>query len=167
MFVNCREEDECMKKVVLLIAGFTFIISAFSQTRIAPQKSREEILNETYCTGLFSTLHADYFDFLDDRVSNTALGYLNVLDWLRGRVAGLQVYNANYNKRIPYIRNQRAGVFVDEILVDYDFISMLPVTDIAMIKVIKGPFSHPWGGAGGTIAIYTIRGDDEEEMESE
>ena len=150
-----------MRIFFLMITIALFSISAFSQTRIAPQKSQEEILNETYCTGLFSTLHADYFDFLDETVSNSAMGYLNVLDWLKGRVAGLQVYNAKYYTRIPFIRNQRAGVFIDQIPVDYDFLAMLPVTDIAMIKVIKGPFSHPWGGPGGTIAIYTIRGDEE------
>ncbi len=158
------EEDVYMKKLFLFIIISTFSIAAFSQIRIAPQKSKEEILNETYCTGLFTTLHADYFDFLDESVSNSAMGYLNVLDWLQGRVAGLQVYSAKYNKRIPFIRNQRAGVFIDEMPVDYDFLSMLPVSDIAMIKVIKGPFSHPWGGAGGTIAIYTIRGEVEEEI---
>jgi len=156
-----------MKKVFLFIIISTFSISAFSQIRIAPQKSREEILNETYCTGLFATLHADYFDFLDDRVSNSAMGYLNVLDWLQGRVAGLQIYKAKYHTRIPFLRNQRAGVFVDEIRVDYEFLSMLPVTDIAMIKVIKGPFGNPLGGPGGTIAIYTIRGGEEEEFEAE
>ena len=151
-----------MRSVFLMMTLAVISISVFSQTRISNQKSREEILNETYCTGLFTTLHADYFDFLDDRVSNSAMGYMNVLDWLQGRVAGLQIYTAKYNSRIPFIRNQRAGVFIDEIPVDYNFLSMLPVTDIAMIKVIKGPFSHPWGGSGGTIAIYTIRGDDEE-----
>jgi hypothetical protein len=158
------KEDVCMKKVFLFIIFGAFSISAYSQIRIGRQKTREEILNETYCTGLFATLDADYFDFLDDRVSSSAMGYLNVLDWLQGRVAGLQIYNAKYNRRIPFIRNQRAGVFIDEMLVDYDFLSMLPVSDIAMIKVIKGPFSHPWGGSGGTIAIYTIRGDEEEEI---
>jgi hypothetical protein len=35
-----------------------------------------------------------------------------------------------------------------------------------MIKVIKGPFAGAIGnGGGGTIAIYTIRADDEEEEE--
>jgi hypothetical protein len=150
-----------MKKVLFFIMISAFSISVFSQKRIAPQKTWKEILNETYCTGLFTTLDADYFDFLDDRVSNSAMGYLNVLDWLQGRVAGLHIYNAKYNTRIPYIRNERAGVFVDEVRVDYDFLSMLPVTDIAMIKVIKGPFGNPTGGPGGTIAIYTIRGDEE------
>ena len=157
------EEDVKMKKVFLFILVFSFCVAAFGQVRIAPQKTKDEILNETYCTGLFSTLDAVYFDLLDDKVSGTVVGYQNVLDWLQGRVAGLNVYSSKYNRRIPFIRNQRAGVFVDEIPVDYDYLSMLPVTDIAMIKVIKGPFAHPLAGTGGTIAIYTVRGGDEEE----
>jgi len=152
-----------MKKVFLFILVFSFCVAAFGQVRIAPQKTKDEILDETYCTGLFSTLDAVYFDLLDDKVSGTVVGYQNVLDWLQGRVAGLNVYSSKYNRRIPFIRNQRAGVFVDEIPVDYDYLSMLPVTDIAMIKVIKGPFAHPLAGPGGTIAIYTVRGGDEEE----
>ena len=151
-----------MKKVFLFILVFSFCVAAFGQVRIAPQKTKDEILNETYCTGLFSTLDAVYFDLLDDKVSGTVVGYQNVLDWLQGRVAGLNVYSSKYNRRIPFIRNQRAGVFVDEIPVDYDYLSMLPVTDIAMIKVIKGPFAHPLAGPGGTIAIYTVHGGDEE-----
>jgi len=156
-----------MKKVFLFTLIFALGITAFGQTRIAPQKTRDEILNDTYCTGLFSTLDATYFDFLDNKVIGTVVGYQNVLDWLQGRVAGLNVYHSKYNRRIPFIRNQRAGVFVDEIPVDYDYLNMLPVTDIAMIKVIKGPFAHPLGGPGGTIAIYTIRGGDDEEMGDE
>jgi outer membrane receptor for ferrienterochelin and colicin len=76
-------------------------------------------------------------------------------------VAGLQIYTTKNNLRIPFIRNQRAAVYVNEIRMDYDYLSMLPVNDIAMIKVIKGPFVGGWGGAGGAIAIYTIRGEDE------
>ena len=156
-----------MKKIFLFVIVSSFGIAAFGQTRIAPQKTRNEILNETYCTGLFSTLDAVYFDLLDDRANASVMGYQNVLDWLQGRVAGLNVYRSKYNRRIPVIRNQRAGVFVDEIPVDYDYVNMLPVTDIAMIKVIKGPFAHPWSGAGGTIAIYTIRGGDDEDLGDE
>jgi hypothetical protein len=142
-------------------------ITAFAQRRIAPQKTTNEILNEAYCTGLFSTPDAVYFDMLDDRVNGTVVAYQNVLDWLQGRVAGLNVYRSKYNRRIPIVRNQRAGVFVDEIPVDYDYLNMLPVTDIAMIKVIKGPFAHPLAGPGGAIAIYTIRGGDDEGEDEE
>jgi hypothetical protein len=152
-----------MKKFFLIVTITAFSISGFSQKRIAPVKTKEELLNEEYCTGLFNTQQADYFDFLDDNVNTSAMGYLNVLDWLQGRVAGLQVYTTRNNLRIPFIRNQRAGVYVNEVRVDYDYLSMLPVTDIAMIKVIKGPFVGGWGGAGGTIAVYTIRGEDESE----
>jgi len=79
-----------MKKIFLFIIISAFSISVFSQKRIAPQKTREEILNETYCTGLFTTLDADYFDFSDDRVSNSAMGYLNVLDWLQAYTFTMQ-----------------------------------------------------------------------------
>ena len=44
------------------------------------------------------------------------------------------------------------------------YLDMLPVTDIAMIKIIKGPFVGAWDGAGGAIVIYTIRGEGNEEQ---
>jgi hypothetical protein len=150
-----------MKKLFLIITVVAFSIPVFSQKRIAQVKTKEDLLNEEYCSGLFNTQHADYFDFLDDRVNASAMAYLNVLDWLQGRVAGLQIYTTKNNLRIPFIRNQRAGVYVNEMRVDYDYLSMLPVSDIAMIKIIKGPFVGGWGGAGGAIAIYTIRGEEE------
>ncbi|MGZ8559607.1 MAG: hypothetical protein ACXWWC_14795, partial [Chitinophagaceae bacterium] len=156
-------EDEYMKKLIIIMIVLAFSIPVFSQKRLTQSRTKEEVLNEKYCSGLFSTLHADYFDFLDERVNTSAMGYMNVLDWLQGRVAGLQVYTTTNNVRIPFIRNQRAGVFVDEMWVSYDFLSMLPVMDIAMIKIIKGPFLGGWGSPGGAIAIYTIpAGDDED-----
>jgi hypothetical protein len=156
-----------MKKLLLIITIINFSIPAFSQKRVAQIKTRDELLNEEYCSGLFNTPHADYFDLLDDRVNSSATAYLNVLDWLQGRVAGLQIYRANNNLRIPFIRNQRAAIFVNEIRIDYDYLNMLPITDIAMIKIIKGPFIGGWGGSGGAIAIYTIRGEGEDEESGE
>lgn len=155
-----------MKRIFLIISIVTFTITSFCQKRIAPQKTREEILNETYCTGLFNTQHGDYFDFLDETISSSAVSYFNVLDWLQGRVAGLRIYTNRNSLRIPYIRNQRAGVFVNEMRVDYDYLNLLPVNDIAMIKIMKGPFASPFG-SGGAIAIYTKRGEDTEAQESE
>ena len=152
-----------MKKLFFIIIVLAFSISAFSQKRIAQSKTKEEILNETYCSGMFNTLHADYFDFMDDGVNASAMGYQNILDWLQGRVAGLRIITTRNNLRIPMIRNQRAGVYVDEMWMGYDFLNMLPISDIAMVKIIKGPFAGGWGGAGGAIAIYTIRGEAEEE----
>ena len=157
------KEDEYMKKLILIITALVLTLSAFSQKRIAQPKSKEEILNETYCSGLFNTRDAVYFDFTDPTINTSAMGHFNVLDWLQGRVAGLQIYTTRTNLRIPYIRNQRAGVYVNEMWVGYDYLTMLPVADIAMIKVIKGPFAPSFGGPGGAIAIYTLQGDEETE----
>ena len=148
-----------MKTWFLIVTLAVFSIPATSQKRIPQVKTKEELLNEEYCSGLFNTQHGDYFDLLDDRVNTSALAYLNVLDWLQGRVAGLKIYTTKNNLRIPVIRNQRATVYVDEIRMDADYLNMLPVTDIAMIKIIKGPFIGAWDGAGGAIAIYTFRGE--------
>jgi hypothetical protein len=154
-----------MKKLFLIIILAAFGISAISQQRLSPIKTKGDLLNEEYCSPLFNTPNADYFDLLDDRGNSSVSAYLNVLDWLQGRVAGLQIYRTHNNLRIPFLRNQRAAVFVNEIRMDYDYLNMLPVTDIAMIKIIKGPFIGGWGGAGGAIAIYTIRGEGDGEEE--
>ena len=92
----------------------------------------------------------------------SASGYTNILDWLQGRVAGLQVFNY-MNNRIPVIRNYPAAVFVDEMRVDAGYLNLLPVSDIAMIKIVKTPFIGSWGSAGGAIVIYTKDGDEDEE----
>jgi hypothetical protein len=154
-----------MKKLIFAPALILLAYAAQGQTRLAQPVSKAEVLNKAYCSGLFSTLNADFFDFADPVVNSSAMGYLNVLDWLQGRVAGLTVYTTHTNLRIPFIRNQRAGVYLNEMWVSYDYLTLLPVTDIAMIKVIKGPFAPSWGGPGGAIAIYTWPGDGSEEDE--
>ena len=152
-----------MKKMILSILVLVSSVAAFSQTRLAPVKTKEEQLNEEYCTGLFKTPDGTYFDMLNDNTVTSAISYFNILDWLQGRVAGLQVYTLRDNTRLPVIRNSIASVYVDEILVNPDFLNSLPVADIAMIKIIKGPHAGIFNSSGGVIAIYTIKGDDEEE----
>ena len=154
-----------MKKLIVSAVVILISIAAFSQTRIARVKTKEELLNEQYCSGLFSTYEGTYFDLLNDNATLSAQGYRNILDWLEGRVAGLQVYATRNNERIPFIRNSRAGIYVDEIAVSPDFLNSLSVNDIAMIKIIKGPFAGAINSPGGVIAIYTARGEDEEEDE--
>jgi len=153
-----------MKKILLSAFVFAISIAAFSQKRIAPTKTAEQILNEEYCSGLFKTPDGTYFDMLDDNATISARSYFNILDWLQGRVAGLRVYTLRNNDRLPLIRNSLARIYVDEIPVASDFLNSLPVTDIAMIKIIKGPSAGVFG-AGGIIAIYTIGTDDEGDEE--
>ena len=148
-------------KQKLLITVFLFIsVAAFTQV-YRPLPSREAELNKKYTSGLFSFPDADYFDLEDDAAALGAISHLNVLDWLQGRVAGLQVYNIR-NIRVPYIRNSPAAIFVDEMRMDPGYLNLLPVADIAMIKVMKTPSALFWGAPGGAIAIYTKTGEAEE-----
>ena len=151
-----------MKKLLLSIIILTCTLTVFGQKRTAPVKTAQEKLNEQYCSGLFNTAEGTYFDMLNDKAALSARSYLNILDWLQGRVAGLQVYTLKGNDRLPLIRNSVAGIFVDEVYRDAGYLSFLPVTDIAMIKIIKGPFLGGFGSPGGAIAIYTVGTDDDE-----
>jgi len=151
-----------MKKLILSGILLLITIGGFSQKHLRQVKTREQELNEQYCSGLFNTPDGVYFDMLNDNVAVSAKGYLNILDWLEGRVAGLQVYVSRNTDRVPYIRNSHAGIYVDEVPVSPGYLSSLSVNDIAMIKIIKGPFAGAINSPGGVIAIYTIRGDDED-----
>ena len=153
-----------MKKYILILLVSMLATAAFAQKGGKAPLSREEQLDQKYTSGLFSSTHGTYFDLEGDPNAIGVNGYFNILDWLQGRVAGLQVYTYR-SIRIPFLRNQPAAIFVDEIRVDASFLNMLPVNDIAMIKVIKGPFLGGWGGAGGAIAVYTREGDEEEIVE--
>jgi hypothetical protein len=151
-----------MKKILLLTFTSVLTLGLMAQRySVKNDISPAEKLNNEYCSGLFKTYDGTIIDLLNDNAS--AGGYSNILEWLQGRVAGLQIYYTRYGTPIPFIRNSRASLFVDEIPVDAGYLKMLPVSDIAIIKIIKGPFAGAVGnGGGGTIAIYTIKGDDEE-----
>jgi hypothetical protein len=117
-------------------------------------------LNEQYASGIFKDAEGTIIDVEKENVQ----AYFNILDWLNGRVAGLQIYITRTGTRVPVIRGSAATIFVDEMRMDASFLNSLSVNDIAMIKVIKGPFAGAVGNGGrGTIAIYTIRNEEEEE----
>jgi hypothetical protein len=152
-----------MKKIFLITTLFTIGISAFTQVNLSKTpNSRKEILNEQYASGLFKNAEGTIIDVENENVQ----GYLNILDWLNGRVAGLQIFVTRSGIRVPVIRGSAATIFVDEMRMDPSYLNFISVNDIGMIKVIKGPFAGAIGnGGGGTIAIYTIRADDDEEVE--
>jgi len=119
-------------------------------------KTAKEQLNNTLSSGLFRTMSEIVFDFVNEE--QHAIGYTNILQWLQGRVAGLtvQYQDGDY---VPYIRGSEATIYLDEMRVEANLVNSISVSDIAMIKVIKGPFALMTGSGGGTIAIYTTRGN--------
>jgi len=153
-----------MKNILLIAALITTTIGAMAQTRLKNPKSPKELLNDKYASSLFKSTDGIIFDLENETVG----AYFNILDWLEGRVAGLQVFVSRTGIRVPVIRGSAATIFVDEMRTDPSYLNFLSVNDIAMIKVIKGPFVGAIGnGGGGTIAIYTIKADDEEESPSQ
>ena|SRR6187399_443865 len=151
-----------MKKILLITCLITTTIGAMAQTRLNNPKNPKELLNDKYASSLFKSTDGIIFDLENETVG----AYFNILDWLEGRVPGLQVFVSRTGIRVPVIRGSAATIFVDEMRMDPSYLNVLSVNDIAMIKVIKGPFAGAIGnGGGGTIAIYTIRGDDDEEEE--
>jgi len=154
-----------MKKlfILTLLSLCTSFLFAQTYKGKARQLTKEEELNLAYCTGLFRSADGTYFDLLNDPSAAGATSYFNILDWLQGRVAGLQIFTTGVMTKTPYIRYTRAAVFVNEIQQSPDFLNSLPVADIAMIKVIKNPFYGGFNAGGGAIAIYTVGTDDEDE----
>ena len=152
-----------MKKILSIAFLIITTIGAMAQTRLNNPKNLKELLNDKYASSLFKSTDGIIFDLENETVG----AYFNILDWLEGRVAGLQVFVSRAGIRVPVIRGSAASIFVDEMRMDPSYLNFLSVNDIAMIKVIKGPFVGAIGnGGGGTIAIYTIKADDEEEEES-
>jgi hypothetical protein len=148
----------------LLIIAIILITStgAFAQRRHAPQAPQQP----SYMSSLFSSIEGTYFDLENDHSTANINGYLNILDWLQGRVAGLQVHNIR-GTRYAFLRNRLATIYIDEMRVDPSFVGMLPVQDIALVKIMRGPQAGILTGPGGAIAIYTKRGGEEGEEEEE
>lgn len=152
-----------MKKMVLSFLTILAALVVFAQRYPGhTSTSREEKLNEEYCSGPFKTYDGIIIDLVDENES--AKSYSNILNWLDGRVAGLQIYYTRNGTPVPFIRYTRASLFVDEMPVDPEYLRNLPVADIAMIKIIKQPFVGAIGnGGGGVIAIYTRKGGEEDD----
>lgn len=111
-------------------------------------------LNNQLSSSLFRSGNEVVFDFVNDNTNNAST---NILQWLQGRVAGLDIQSQAGNY-VPMLRGSRVGIYLDEMPASADYISSLSVADIAMVKVIKGYFAAGFGGGNGAIAIYTRRG---------
>lgn len=143
----------------MLLSGL-FVLSLEAQDfKGRDNKTTQEKLNEEYCSGLFKSAHGDILDVASDA---SARSYLNILDWMEGRVAGYQVYKNRYGASIPVIRGGVPGVYIDEVQVSPATLSAISLNDIAIVKVIKTPFYGGFNSGNGAIAIYTKIEEEEE-----
>jgi len=121
----------------------------------ARKKDKTKELNEKLSSPMFKSMNETIFDLVNE--NNSAQASMNILSWLQGRVAGLTI-ESSMGSYFPKLRGSNINVYLDEMKVDPSQISSLPVSDIAMVKVIRGYFAGGFGGGNGAIAIYTRRG---------
>lgn len=119
---------------------------------VGKKKDTKEELDKQLSTGMFSSINSTIFDFVNE--DQHVLGSNNIFDWLQGRAAGLTFQRDNSGVNVPYIRNSQAKVYLDEVQTDASMIASLPITNIAMVKILKGA-----GVIGDAVLIYTLKGN--------
>ncbi|POY38962.1 hypothetical protein C3K47_00210 [Solitalea longa] len=98
----------------------------------------------------------------DDIAKSSAISSGNLLDAIRGRVAGVQVIGNDVLIRGPntIFGSTSPLVVLDGTETDVGWLSMINPNDVATIDFLKGPSAAIYGsrGANGVIAVYTKRG---------
>ena len=117
------------------------------------KKSRLNLFEETYASGLFKFSDARTFDGLEDKeIANS----FDIFAFLQARIAGLKITNNMGTYDLSW-RGGPVDIYLDEFKVDEDIARYVNPSDVAMIKVFS-PGSGTMNG-NGTIAIYTKRGE--------
>lgn len=120
-------------------------------------KSKDQLVEEKYTSGLFAGGDAYSFNLLDDPAAQSSI---DVLSFLQGRVAGLMISGTGSQVSLSW-RGSTPDLFLNEIKSDISMVQSINVRDIAMVKVFRPPFfGSIGGGSGGAVAIYTRRGND-------
>jgi hypothetical protein len=125
----------------------------------AKRKTATQKLNEQLSSSMFQSDNEYVFDFLNE--DQGAMGYSDIYRFLEGRVPGLSFSMRDDGVMVPMMRNDNIGVYVDEIYTEYDMVTTIPISQIAMVKVLRGYFLGGVTGStsgNGAIAIYTNRG---------
>jgi hypothetical protein len=131
-------------------------------TVVARQKTEEEKMDEEYTSGFFSNGDAHVF-ILDNDPSSQ--GALNLVNYLQGKVAGLQISMDGSGNASATWRGGSPAFFLDEMNLDIQTAQTIPMSNIAMIKVFPPPFmGGPGGSSGGAIAVYTKKGSDKNSL---
>lgn len=132
-------------------------ITTIEEVKIkAKKKSLTEELNKKLSSPLYSSINEIVFDFVNENQS--AQSSPNILQWLQGRVAGLTI-NYDGGTPTPYIRQGKANIYLDEMLMDANSLSGISSANIAMVKIIKEGTVGMTGSGNGAVLIYTKRGD--------
>lgn len=121
----------------------------------AQKRDLTKKLNNELSSPVFKTVDELIIDLVNDHQG--AQFSPNIFQYLQSRIPGVQIQMQGGQYRVSN-RNGSMEFYLDEMRVDESQIATLLVSNIAMIKVIRGNFVGNSGGNGGAIAIYTRRG---------
>ncbi len=124
-------------------------------TVYATRKSKMDVLDQKYASGMFQGNARAQFDLINDPPNASE----PILAYLQGQVAGLNISNP-YGEAVVNWRGSATSLYMDEFRVDVEQFSMININDVAYIKVFSPPFMGGFGGAGGAIVVYTRRGNE-------
>lgn len=87
--------------------------------------------------------------------------YFSILDFIAGRVAGVQVRGSGPDARVIIRGGESVGFRLDGMRVDQDMISAISPCDVEAIDILKGADAAIFGleGGDGVIAVLTKRGN--------
>ncbi|HLG39694.1 MAG TPA: hypothetical protein VI461_08495, partial [Chitinophagaceae bacterium] len=128
-------------------------------------KKPVDIVNKKYSSGLFSSMNASVFDFVNEPPKP---GSQRILDWLVGRVAGLTIERRGGTYRLTSTRAMSitggpipVQIFLNEMPVEPDGLLSLTVSEIALVKYFKAGSNMMAGfGLGGRLVIYSKAPED-------
>ncbi len=115
--------------------------------------NRGEIFNKNYSTGLFKDMNERMINMLDNPMLQS---WNSVLQLIRSQAAGITIIGG-MNPTARW-RGDVVQFYLDEMRVPIENIDMMPVNDVAIIKLYPPPFFGNFGGGGGAVAVYTKRG---------
>ncbi len=122
----------------------------------AKKQSPTDRFNDELSSPMFQSPFETVFDFVNDKTLSN--GSPDILLWLEGRVAGLQIQREGADVD-AIIRNKKVDVYLDEVKTDLEVIRGFNISNIAMIKVVKDDFFGGFGNSNGAILIYTKNGN--------
>jgi hypothetical protein len=161
LYFNLKKDSSYLQKNAKLAAlQRSFLESNKTKTLdavrvVGKTKSLKQKLEEEYTSGFFAGGDGYTFAVDDDPFAKTAI---SILDYLRGKVAGLQIGSDGQSATW---RGSATSIFLDENNTDISLLQSIPMSNVALIKVFRPPFfGASGGGAGGAIAIYTKKGAD-------
>ena len=143
----------------------------------AQRKTPSQRLNERYAQGFFADGEERLLDLTDPAEQPFQQ---NIFEYLKFRVAGIQVVDPNYEVasmpslsddpfndpqgyRVFYrqqptvssLGNIPMAVYLNEVQTSTSVVATIPANQFAMVKVFSRFAPAPGGGAGGALALYT------------